>query len=694
MYHVRTSESKEKRLGFTLVEMLVVAPIVILAIGAFLTVIISMTGEVVASRASNLMTYNINDALNRIEQDVKQSSTFLAANNVTLVAGNAQGVNDDTTGFTNVGGTSGTSLILNMIATTGNPIDSASQYIYLKDQPNACATPYDNIPLTYNIVYFVKNSTLWRRVIMPNLYANTTTYSCATPWQQPSCSPTYMSAQSGTVFCKTNDIKLFEGIEIADLNIAYYNGSNATSPNTTASNLGATTTERNQAMNSATTVTVELDATQNAGGREISSSGNIRVSRLSANASALASLTPATTPVAPTIATRTDPGAKAVFSWNAVSGATGYNVDYNINGGAWVTGATNQSARTYTVTAPANGSTVNVRIQATNSAGTSGYGTATVAIPLWEPLLLTNGWVPFPGFTTPSYSKTSSGAVIVKGFMKRSTALVAGQAFATLPTGFRPEGGNIMFGTTTNNATGRVDVNSTGQLVTQAGSNVSFSLDAIRFVPAGTYTRTTMTPLSNGWTNFGGTWAVPSYVQTSNGRVFTQGLIVPGTTTNDTPIAATPAAQLPPQYMQIASRSTIFTSIGFNGTTGLVAKGSGTSYVSLTADYINTGTTGWNNATLQNSWVWSGAPYSTVQYIKTSDNLVTLKGMIGGGTSTAGTTLLNLPAGFRPKETYSFPTVSNSAFARANIDASGNVSIQAGSNTLFSLDGITFYAEQ
>lgn len=148
----RSNETK----GFTLVEMLVVAPIVILAIGAFLTVIISMTGEVIASRASNVLTYNVNDALNRVEQDVKQSTTFLAANTVPLIAGNAQGVNDDATGFTNVGGSSGTSLILNMVATTGNPIDSASQYIFLKDQPNPCANPYDNIPLTYNIVYFVK----------------------------------------------------------------------------------------------------------------------------------------------------------------------------------------------------------------------------------------------------------------------------------------------------------------------------------------------------------------------------------------------------------------------------------------------------------------------------------------------------------------------------------------------------------
>ena len=159
--------------GFTLIEMLVIAPIVILAIGAFLAVIISMTGEVIATRASNTMVYNVQDALDRIEEDVKQAAGFLPTN-IGLVANSAQGYNDDGTSFTNVGGASGTSLILNMVATRQNPLETDYNYVYLRDQPDPCSDPHNNIPLTYNIVYFVKNDTLWRRTIMPANYNNTT----------------------------------------------------------------------------------------------------------------------------------------------------------------------------------------------------------------------------------------------------------------------------------------------------------------------------------------------------------------------------------------------------------------------------------------------------------------------------------------------------------------------------------------
>lgn len=95
--------------GFTLIEMLVIAPIVVLAIGAFLTVIISMTGEVISSRGANALTYDVQDAISRIEQDVKLSTTFLATNNITLDPAEQQGYNNDGTNFTNVAGTSGTS---------------------------------------------------------------------------------------------------------------------------------------------------------------------------------------------------------------------------------------------------------------------------------------------------------------------------------------------------------------------------------------------------------------------------------------------------------------------------------------------------------------------------------------------------------------------------------------------------------
>ena len=62
--------------GFTLVEMMVIAPIVILLIGAFIAAIVGLTGEVMSSRGSNVVAYDLQDALNRIEEDVKLSTSY------------------------------------------------------------------------------------------------------------------------------------------------------------------------------------------------------------------------------------------------------------------------------------------------------------------------------------------------------------------------------------------------------------------------------------------------------------------------------------------------------------------------------------------------------------------------------------------------------------------------------------------
>ena len=64
--------------GFTLVEMLVVAPIVILVVGGIVALLIALVGDVLIARERNSMAYNTQDALNLIEQDVRLSSNIQA----------------------------------------------------------------------------------------------------------------------------------------------------------------------------------------------------------------------------------------------------------------------------------------------------------------------------------------------------------------------------------------------------------------------------------------------------------------------------------------------------------------------------------------------------------------------------------------------------------------------------------------
>jgi type II secretory pathway pseudopilin PulG len=703
---MRLFKNQEQK-GFTLVEMLVVAPIVILAIGAFLTVIISMTGEVLASRASNNLSYNVQDALNRIEQDVKMSNNFLATNNVTLDPTNTtttnhnQGYNDDATAFTSIGGASGTSLILNMIATTTNPISANSSYVFLKNKPNDCSAPQGNVPFTYNVVYFQKDGTLYRRVIMPTNYTDTTNIVCALPWQQPSCSPTFMNAQSSSVFCKTNDIALVSGPAGLTFNLQYFNGENTTNVNGPAS----TTSDpvaRGVALQSATTVGVSIDAQQTASGRPIERAAILRVSRLDSNASGIATITTDSAPAAPKVSSTLSEPTNVTFTWPKVSTATGYTFEYQIGSGTWNTGFTNQTTQTFTVTTATHQNVVNARVTAINGSGNSGYGTATVTIPLWTPFALQNSWVDYsPPFTSAAYTKTSGGVILLKGMLKAGSGIIG-----YLPAGYRPAM-SIMFENTSNNAGGRIDIRADGSINMTVGSNAWTSLDGISFMPAGT-TFSTLTS-STGWVDYSPSSGDPTfqgigYAYDGAGRVQLNGLVRAGTTASGTIMYNLPGGYRPPQYAHILNDDgNAPTHFSVDSTGNILEKGYGNAYLSLQYTFFpasratgSTCTTQWCNLTLQNSWTFYGGLYSTPQYTKSSDGLVLLKGLITGGSST-GAIIASLPIGYCPAEQQLLATASNAVWSRLdvvrNTDGSCYLLPSAGSTTWVSLDNVHYMAE-
>lgn len=687
--------------GFTIVEMLVIAPIVLLAIGAFITAIVSMTGEVLSTRAANSLAYNIQDALGRIEADVKLSTTFLATNSIDLTT--PQGFNNDTTDFKNAGA-DGDMLILNALVTTGNPQSDTSGVVYLDDKPNDCAVSpssrlSQNTPMTMNIVYFVKNNTLWRRVIMPADYASA---GCNTPWQQPSCAP----GQAGA-FCKTQDIKLVDDISTSDFTVDYYSSADSTSVNQIASDSGATDSSRANALLTSPTVGISIDITKQVAGREINQSGSIRVTKLDTNASTLAPVIPEIIPPAPTVTAKINPSAPAtaVFSWNSVPGATSYNVNYNNDAGGsgtYVTGVTGTQATSYSVQGE-HGRTICATVYAVSSVGTSPFGSKCITTPIWGTFTMENQWVNYgSAYAGAGFTKTTSGVVMLRGLIRRAVGdPVANEYITTLPEGYRPSQ-VLMFGVSTASVSGRVDIYPNGRVVVNVGYSSWLSLDNISFIPDGRYSRVAASPLSNGWTNYGGSWGTPSYVVDNVGRVYFQGLVVPGTITNGTVIYSIPQSLLPPLYMHVASRSSGFAYVGYEhrvgvAATGLVAKNSGSGYVSMSSHYYKAGSGTWSNLSMQNGWVWYGGAssiYSSPQYTKAADGLVTIKGLIGSGTTTLQTNMAILPAGYRPGYRLLLTTVSNGAWCRVDISAAGEIQVMQGcSNVWLSLDGISFYAE-
>jgi type II secretory pathway pseudopilin PulG len=280
------SHTHQKSRGFTLVEMLVVAPIVILFIGGMIYLLVNITGETLASRSEDALSFDLQQALNRVEDDVRRSDKFLAVNDIALTT-TGQGYGDttttgSTTSFTNiaVGGGSPASLIIRTFAVNGNPTSSGTSLLYLANAPNDCSNPstyVSNTPMTVDVVYFVDTGgTLWRRTIMPASYTSGTYYcGSAAPWQLPSCIVGYVAASR--TFCKANDEKIADG---ATLTFAYYTNAAAGSPNATATDTGSSDTARNTALLTTKTVKVTITTSKTVAGRSISQSGSTYASRL------------------------------------------------------------------------------------------------------------------------------------------------------------------------------------------------------------------------------------------------------------------------------------------------------------------------------------------------------------------------------------------------------------------------------
>ena len=100
----------------------------------------------------------------------------------------------------------------------------------------------------------------------------------------------------------------------------------------------------------------------------------------------------------------------------------------------------------------------------------------------------------------------------------------------------------------------------------------------------------------------------------------------------------------------------------------------------------------WVTPSLQNSWADYSTTYNTIQYMKDSMGFVHLKGLCKSGTLPG--TIFTLPVGFRPTRRQLFISMSNSTYGRCDVAADGQVIANNGNNAWFTIDGMTFLAEQ
>ena len=117
-------------------------------------------------------------------------------------------------------------------------------------------------------------------------------------------------------------------------------------------------------------------------------------------------------------------------------------------------------------------------------------------------------------------------------------------------------------------------------------------------------------------------------------------------------------------------------------------------------DYLTVPDTSWIEVgsggtapAFQNRWVNYDTTYNSCGFRKDAFGYVHLKGLVKNGA--IGGTIFWLPAGYKPAKRYLLAVSTNpTAYARCDVQPDGQVSAITGSNVYYSLDGITFKAEQ
>jgi Tfp pilus assembly protein PilV len=684
MRFISQIKNKKRSAGFTLIEVLIIAPIVILAVGGFVAVMVTMVGDVLVTRDQSSLSYETQSALDRIEQDAKLSTQFLVTSGTQV---SPQGSDSNFTGtaaFTNTTNT----LIFSTLATTKNPSDTERGLVYYANQPNACgADQRYNRPMLTKTMYFIKSGSLWRRTVVPDWNTNATVDNntvCNDVWQRNSCSPGY----PGSNRCQTNDEKVMDNV--SSMTTKYY-----TSPESTT-DVGAS------AALTASTIDVTVNSSKTTAGNPITDTGTVRVTKL--NDIDTTQLPPDVPVVAHSLASPNS----VEFTWSPVSGATVYQTGYRINGGTWITQTLGPATTNYNVTANRN-DVIDFRIASFNAAGSSAYATDSQTLPAWGAFKLKANWVDYDANTYQAhgFTKTSAGVVMLKGLIKDGST-ATDTTIGTLPEGYRPAS-RLVFVASTYTAggggysagPGRIAIFPDGSIVASEMNASYLSLDGISFLAEGSGATWTSPAFSNQWSNYGAaTWQPFRYTMDTIGRVHTQGTIKKGNPITDTTtIAVVPANHRPENYnifsakIDLASGS--YGSFGAHPTSSIVARNVDSVYLNTTIMYYPTGST-WTtpaDTALGGSWVRFGTGYNAFGYKKGADGIVSLRGLIKSGDTASTVKLFTLPTGFRPAKSTVLVANRARSYGRVDVLANGDVMLRYSSATWTSLDGINFLAE-
>lgn len=198
--------------GFTLVELLVIAPVVMVTIVIAISFLFSLYGQLIQQAAKLNLQSDAQTILFGLQDDLSFATEFSTTKDSSLTDPYAP------SGGWTYNSTPKTLIVLSP-ATTANHRNPNRQTVYINQlgcTPGVSLETMQENPLAYNnIIYFVNGTNLYKRVLSPPAATNT----CGTSFLKQTC-----PAANATTTCQ-KDILLSNNL--SSFTITYYNSNNA-----------------------------------------------------------------------------------------------------------------------------------------------------------------------------------------------------------------------------------------------------------------------------------------------------------------------------------------------------------------------------------------------------------------------------------------------------------------------------------
>ncbi|HEX6258210.1 MAG TPA: hypothetical protein VFZ48_01890 [Candidatus Saccharimonadales bacterium] len=224
MEHTSTKQS-----GFTLVELIIIVPVAMLTVMAVVAALIALVSDNITTRGELAAIHDAQTALNTIEDDARFAAAFMTVKDSAF--SDPYGPDNAGAAWSFAGSSADVNtLIMRNYATTADPKDSQKQAVYINQKGCAFDVILGNPPLTTNIIYFVRNNKLYRRIL-----TDTSQTLCNPQFQRQSCPP---DRSTNNAICRADDMTLMGNV--TKFKVEYYADPLSTTPIDTSSALPST----------------------------------------------------------------------------------------------------------------------------------------------------------------------------------------------------------------------------------------------------------------------------------------------------------------------------------------------------------------------------------------------------------------------------------------------------------------------